>query len=69
MQKILPYLFLVYGLYNLANFANTFVNIPDGPFRVLFWDTDLNGYRGKLLVYGIVFCYAFWLNYKKNKNN
>jgi hypothetical protein len=67
MQKILPYLFLAFGILNLYRFAETFMKEVPGPFRILFWDTDLTGYRIKCLVFAAVFLFAFWGNYKKSK--
>ncbi len=67
MQKIIPYIFLVFGILNLYRFAETFFSEVAGPFKVLFWDTDINGYRIKCLVFAAVFIFAFWGNFRRNK--
>ncbi len=67
MQKILPYIFLVFGILNLYRFAETFMEDLAGPFHFLFWETGLGGYRIKCLIFAAVFIFAFWGNYRRMK--
>ncbi len=67
MQKILPFLFLAFGIMNLYRFIETFTKELSGPFNFLFWETGLTGYRIKCLVFAAVFIFAFWGNYRKIK--
>lgn len=68
MQKILPWVFLVFGLLNVFNFIQSFFTELSGPFSILFWETNLTGYRIKCLVFAALFIFAFWGNYKRLKN-
>ncbi len=65
MQKVLPFLFLGFGLLNIYYFIQTFTTELTGPFQILFWETGLTGYRIKCLVFAAVFIFAFWGNYKR----
>lgn len=67
MQKIFPVVLLAFGIMNLYNFIVTFVREVPGPFRVLFWETGLTGYRIKCLAFAAVFIFLAWENYRKTK--
>lgn len=67
MQKILPVLFLAFGILNLYRFAESFMKELAGPFHFLFWEVDITGYRIKCLAFAVVFIFAFWGNYKRLK--
>ncbi len=67
MQKIVPFVFLFFGILNVYRFIETFLQEMSGPFQILFWETNLTGYRIKCLVFAAIFVFAFWGNYKKSK--
>lgn len=65
MRKIFPALLLALGILNLYRFIETFTQELSGPFRLLFWETGLTGYRVKCLAFAAVFIFLAWDNYRK----
>lgn len=68
MVKALSYLYLAFGLVNLFNFVHSFIVELPGPFRFMFWETNITGYRVKCLLFAMVFIYFFIAQRKRIKD-
>lgn len=67
MKKLLTYLFLALGIYNLYQFVISFVSDLEGPFYFFFFETGIMGYRIKSLLFAAVFLFAFYAGYKRGE--